>query len=406
MAARGQLECGVPRAHKFLHRRVVGDGQLRRTALLDLSPGVHQFELGAFNGAYQAIAVVAALGGAWFTDRHRRYKEVAGVGYAASAASRVGLVAARSAWLPATVLLYTDRVAKGLRTAPRDALISISAVRRHLGEAFGLHRTFDTAGALAGPVVAFLVLSAAPGAYDTVFTTSFWIAVIGIAVFVLFVRNPPRLPTAFHEVRPRLHAGVELLRLRDFRRLVAAGTLLSLFTIGDALIYLTFQQRTSMSLRYFPLLFAGTAGVYTLLALPMGRLADRIRPARVYLCGQLLVILVDVILLIADPGPLALVVMLAALGVYYATTDGVLAALASSLLPTEVRTTGLAVLGSAIGLAQFAASLAFGALWGLEGPNVAVTVFLVGFAIGIVVAVVLLRSLTQRATPEVLAPSS
>ena len=174
------------------------------------------------------------------------------------------------AWLPATVLLYVDRVAKGLRTAPRDVLISVSAVPGHLGEAFGFHRALDTAGALTGPVMAFLVLSAAPGAYDAVFATSFWIAIVGIAVFVLFVRNRPRPERIARFAVPPLRPAAQLLRLPEFRRLVFAATMLSLFTIADALVYLTFQQRTSMSLRYFPLLFAGTAAVYTMLALPIG----------------------------------------------------------------------------------------------------------------------------------------
>ena len=112
--------------------------------------GFTHFEFGVFNGAYQVIAVTTALAGATFADRHRQYKEVAGVGYTVSAFSRIGLLVARNSWLPATALLYADRAAKGLRTAPRDALISLSALPRHVAEAFGFHRTLDTAGAARG----------------------------------------------------------------------------------------------------------------------------------------------------------------------------------------------------------------------------------------------------------------
>src|SRR5262245_38243038 len=223
-----------------------------------------KFEFGLFNGAYQSIAVVAALSTAWLADRYRRYKEIAGVGYAASAASRIGLLFTRASWLPATLFLYGDRVAKGVRTAPRDALISLSSHPRHLGEAFGVHRTLDTAGALGGPILAFLVLSAAPGGYDVVFTTAFWVAVVGVAVFVLFVHNPPTTVTALRPERQRRVGAKHLLSLHGYRRVVIAGLLLSCFFIADPLLYLTVQQRTSMSLEYFPLLFAGTAAVYTL----------------------------------------------------------------------------------------------------------------------------------------------
>ena len=154
--------------------------------------GFSQLQLGLFNGAYSALAAVAAIVGSAIADRHRRYKEVAGVGYAVSAVAKVGLIAARSSWIPATALLYADRAGKGLRTAPRDVLISDSALPGRRGEAFGVHRTLDTAGALAGPFLAYLILTAAPGSYGSIFTTSFWIAMIGLAILVLFVRNPRR----------------------------------------------------------------------------------------------------------------------------------------------------------------------------------------------------------------------
>lgn len=364
--------------------------------LLFFTLGFSKFELGLWNGAYQSIAVIASLATAWLADRYRRYKEVAGAGYAASAASRIGLLATRASWLPATLFIYGDRVAKGVRTAPRDALISMSSDSRHLGEAFGVHRTFDTAGALGGPILAFLVLSAAPGGYDVVFTTAFWVAVIGVAVFILFVHNPPttirRLRSA-REVR-RVDAK-RLLSLPAFRRVVVAGLLLSCFFIADPLLYLTFQQKTSMSLEYFPLLFAGTASVYTLLALPFGRLADRVRPAPVFLFGQFLVVIVDLMVLIRDPGPLALVIMIVALGTSYAASDGVLAALTSGLLPPSMRTTGLAVLGSALAIGGFVASIGYGALWDWYGATTAVHIFLGGFVIVWLIALVLLAPLRR-----------
>jgi MFS family permease len=364
--------------------------------------GFTRFEFGAFNGAYQALAVFAALGGAAFADRHRRYKEVAGVGYAVSAATRIGLLAVRSAWLPATALLYADRAAKGLRTAPRDALISLSSVPKHMAEAFGFHRSLDTAGALAGPVLAFVLLSAVPGGYTTVFSTGFWIALVGVAIFVLFVRNPRRLDVKRARETRFPGRARALMRQPRFPRLLAAGAVLSLVTIGDALVYLTFQQRTSMSLRYFPLLFAGTATVYVLLAFPLGRLADRVGPSRVFIAGQALLIPVDIVLLRTNPGSAALIVMLVALGAHYAASDGVLAALASNILPVDVRTSGLAFLGSAMGLAQFAASLLFGALWGWKGPTVAVEVFGIGLLIALVVAFVLLRPIRKTEVPAAL----
>jgi MFS family permease len=361
------------------------------------------FQLGVFNGAYQALAAFTALAGAAIADRYRRYKEVAAVGYGVSAGTKLGLIAARNAWVPATGLLYADRAAKGIRTAPRDALISLSALPGRLGEAFGVHRALDTAGALAGPLVAFAILSAVPGGYSTIFADSFWIALIGLAVLVLFVHNREVVGGALARRAGSVRTALALLGHGPFRRLVIAASALSLVTIADALIYLTFQQRTSMNTRYFPLLYVGTATSYLIMAIPMGRLADRVGPARVYVGGQALLIAVDVVLLRANPGPVALFVMLGALGVYYAATDGILATMASSILPEPVRTSGLAIVGATVALTAFAASTVFGAIWGWQGPNFAVGVFLAGLVVALLLSIVLLRPLLLGRTEDAMA---
>jgi MFS family permease len=146
-----------------------------------------------------------------------------------------------------------------------------------------------------------------------------------------------------------------------------------------------------MNTRFFPLLYVGTAIAYLFLALPMGRLADRIGPTRVFIGGQTLLVLVDATLLRSDPGPIALIIMLGALGTYYAATDGILAVVATSILPDRQRASGLALLGAAMAMSAFAASTIFGALWQWKGPNFAVTVFLGGILISLGATLWLLR---------------
>jgi MFS family permease len=345
--------------------------------------GFSRFQLGLFNGVYQVLAALTALFGGALADRHRRYKEVAGIGYGVSAATRVGLVVARNAWVPATGMLYADRAGKGLRTAPRDALISQSALPGRLGEAFGVHRAMDTAGALAGPLLAFALLSAVPGGYDEIFRASFWIALSGLAVLVLLVRNRPATSHSIPRRNISLRGSFGLLRLPPFRRLVIAASALSLVTIADALVYVAFQQRSSMTTRFFPLLYVGTALAYLLLALPLGRLADRIGPTRVFVGGQALLLIVDAMLLLSNPGPFALIIMLGALGTYYAATDGILAVVATSILPDQQRASGLALLDGAMALTAFGASTVFGAIWEWKGATFAVAVFLVGLILSL-----------------------
>ena len=338
-------------------------------------------QFGIFNGIYAGIAGIARIWGGLIADRRHRYKEVAGVGYATSTLCKLGLIAAGTAAVPTSGVLFLDRVGKGIRTAPRDALISLSVVKARLGEAFGVHRAMDTTGALIGPVVAFWILDTAPRAYDAVFVISFLFGVLGLGVLVFFVRN--RTPAAGPRYRPHvaLRAAFGLLREPRVRAVMVAAVMLGLFTMGDAFVYLTFQHTTDFTTKYFPLLYVGTALIYLLLAVPLGRLADRIGRGRVFLAGQLFLVVAYALLLLESPGPVALIAILVMLGTYYAATDGVLMALASAILPEDLRTSGIALLTTGVAIAQLVASIAFGAMWGWIGPHQAVLVFTIGLVV-------------------------
>jgi MFS family permease len=355
---------------------------------LNLTP----LQFGIFNGIYTGIAGIARIWGGLISDRRHRYKEVAGAGYAASTFCKLGLVAAGNAAVPASGVLFLDRVGKGIRTAPRDALISLSVAKARLGEAFGVHRALDTTGALLGPIVAFWVLDAAPRAYDAVFVISFLFGVLGLGVLIFFVRN--RTPATGPRYRPHvaLRAAVGLLREPRVRAVMTAAVLLALFTMGDAFVYLTFQHTTDFTTKFFPLLYVGTALIYLLLAVPIGRLADRIGRGRVFLTGQVFLVGAYALLLLENPGPAALIAILALLGTYYAATDGVLMALASAILPEDLRTSGIALLTTGIALAQLVASIAFGAMWGWIGPQQAVLVFTIGLVVVTALSTVLLAA--------------
>ena len=126
--------------------------------------GLTPLQFGVFNGAYQAALGLIALATAFAADRRRRYKEIAAFGYGLSDACKLGLLAVGTAPFPASLVLLVDRAGKGIRTSPRDALISLSVAPARLATAFGVHRAMDTAGALIGPLVAFLILDGAPRA--------------------------------------------------------------------------------------------------------------------------------------------------------------------------------------------------------------------------------------------------
>jgi MFS family permease len=342
-------------------------------------------QFGVIDGLYQGVAGVVQLLSAVVADRLRRYKEVAAVGYGASMLCRAGLLATSGA-AGITTFLTLDRLGKGMRTAPRDALISLSVKREHLGTAFGVHRAMDALGAMLGPIVAFLVLRSIADGFDVVFVFSLCSAVVGLAVLVLFVQNrQPAVIEARRTVADRatLVGALQLLGAPAFRHLAISALLLGSMTISDGFVYLTLQRRASLSAGAFPLLYVMTSAFFLLFAIPMGKVADRVGRFHVFLAGHALLLVLYGALATAPPTWLLVAVALPLLGLYYAATEGVLMAVGSGVLSETLRTSGLAVLTTALALARFAGSVLFGIVWTRFGLEPAVLAFLAGLAVAL-----------------------
>jgi len=368
---------------------------------LNVTPAV----FGVVDGLYLGAAALVRIFGGVAADRTRRHKEVAVAGYALSAVARLGLLVVGNVWTLVAGVVMVDRIGKGIRTAPRDAMISLSSRAEDLGAAFGVHRALDTAGAMIGPVIGFSLLSMAPGAYDAVFVVSLCAALIGLGFLTLFVQNPP-ITTAGSAAEPSRSLGTaaQLARVPGVGRLLLVGTVLSLATISDAFLYLTLQRRVGFAVRFFPLLYVATAMIFMLLAVPVGRLADRLGRARVFLGGYALLLVVYMSLLVPWTGTLQVLLDLVLLGAYYAATDGVLMALAGAVLPAELSASGMALLTTGTSLARLAGSMLFGLVWTWQGVGVAVTLSTAGLAGAMLVGAVMLlgskeQSGVQPTTP-------
>ncbi len=366
-------------------------------AYLVLELGLSPMAFGAIDGLYQGVGSLVRWLGGVAGDRTRRHKELAAAGYALSACCRIGLLFVGGAWNAVMALVAIDRVAKGFRTAPRDALISLSTHQSHLATAFGVHRALDATGALLGPLVAFAVLAASPRAFDQVFVISFSFALVGLAVILLFVENP-----AVEVTQPtgqRARAGL-LAPLHDvqFRRTLITACVLALATISDAFVYLLLQRHAKFGAPVFPLLAAATAVSYVVLALPAGRIADRVGRGTVFIAGHVALLGVYAMLWQTDAGVFSAGVCVVLLGSYYAMTDGVLAAAASAVLAAPVRGTGLALLGTAVSLSRLTGSLLFGWVWSRYDPNAAVGAFTIALSAGIALAMAS-RHRLERSAP-------
>ena len=344
---------------------------------------------GLFQGAWELSNALLRLVGGVVADRTRRLKETAAAGYGLSMLTRVGLVFAAIASFTPVPFLLVDRLGKGLRTSPRDAMISIATPERSWGTAFGFHRTLDAAGALLGPLLAFGILAALPGEFNAIFVLSVGFAMVGLAMIVAFVRNPKvaSTKTETEERGPILRSITGHWPNRGYRRILLVGASFGVFSIGDGFIYLTIFEASKsdaeigvsgFGFQWFPLLFAGTAVVFLATATPLGRLADRVGRARVWVGGQLMLALVYGALLFSPTSVAAVAGVLALLGLYYGATDGVLPALAAGVIPTPQRSSGLGLLSTVIALSRMVAALAFGLIWERVGVDSALIVVLVG----------------------------
>ncbi|MER5878900.1 MFS transporter [Streptomyces sp. NPDC001910] len=436
--------------------------------------GLSPLGFGLLDGIYNGFSALVRLVGGHLADRGGgRHKWVAGAGYALSAACKPLLLVAQTL-TPIGLVLAADRTGKGLRTAPRDALISLSSTPENRGRAFGVHRAMDTAGALLGPLVAFLILRATVDGYDAVFMVSFCVAVVGVLVLVLFVpggaatqagaarpsdtgagavrpsdtgaragsgatsepasgsgsgpaynsssgagavysseagsgaesesgagagtasgaaglecatgadTGAPTRPAP--APRPTLRAALALLHRPELRRIAVCALLLGLATVSDSFVFLLLQRRLGVPDRWFALLPLGTAAAFLLLAVPLGRLADRTGRWRVFVGGHGALLLAYALLLSSWQGTAAACAVLLLHGGFYAATDGVLMAAASDSVPSELRSSGLALVQTGQALARFVCSLGFGAAWTAWGDRTALTASAVLLALCAVLA--------------------
>ena len=354
--------------------------------------GLSPLTYGFVEGVYQAGSVFARLLGGYLADV-RMPKTIAAIGYALSAICKVLLMIATA--LPVIMAIVAlDRAGKGLRTAPRDAMIADATPEPILGRAFGLHRALDTFGALLGPIVAWLLLMMALNDFVLVFFVSFCFALLGIILLVflkpehakgadksadLQVKPPPITLAAFSTV----------VGASSIRWLLVITVLLSLATIADGFLYLSLASQGVIQSIHFPLLFVATNFVYLLTAIPVGNLADRLGRPTVFALGH--IFLLVAYLGVGMVGELAgLVICVVGLGLYYTATDGVLSALTTPLLPQHLRATGLSIVQATQAIGRAVGAILFGVAWSYLGLATAMWMFVAFLTIAVVAAWLLL----------------
>lgn len=347
---------------------------------------------GFLDGLYAGIPALLAIPAAYLADRWQRRKALAGFGYGLSAVTKLGFPLVGPSVGGLGGLMSADRLGKGFRSAPRDALISLSTEPEHQARSFGVHRMMDTVGAFLGPLLAALMLGLTVRlggerkAFDAVFVVSFCVAAVGLAVFWLYVTDH-REP-ALEPRRVSVAAVARLVHEPWFFRTAVAVALLGVATVSDTFVYLTIAHAVHLEAWQYALLATGTTGTYLLLAIPMGNLADRIGRWKVFVAGHLALVAAYLLLASSAKSWLLLGGLLLP-GFAYAATDGVLMAYCGPKIPRQLRSTGMAVMGGIAGLAGFGSSVVFGAAWAHHSPRTVMLWFAVAMAVAVAVATLL-----------------
>ncbi len=327
---------------------------------LSTTLGTHATAIGLIEGIAEAMASVMKAVSGYLSDRMGKRKPLMALGYGLSNVLKP-LMGFATSWSQVLAIRLSDRFGKGLRGAPRDALIAESTPPEMRGRAFGLHRAMDTLGAAVGPLAAWLILLAWKGDYRVVFWWALLPGAVSVALLLAFLRDtqPEAAPKAGPVLRNwSLAVGSLSPRLRRF---ILVGVLFAVGNSSDAFLILKAQEM-GLAVALVPLAYFTFNAVYSLLSYPLGALSDRIGRKPVMVGGFLAFALIYAGFALAGQ-PWMAWPLFGAYGFYYAATEGIQKAHVTDLAPGEVRATAVGVFNALTGLAALPASLMAGWLW-------------------------------------------
>jgi MFS family permease len=346
--------------------------------------GLSVATVGLIDGIAESTASITKLFSGWLSDRMGRRKPLILLGYGLAAASKPLFPLATGA-LPVLAARFADRIGKGIRGAPRDALIADVTPAGIRGRAFGLRQSMDTAGAFAGPLVAIGLMLL----LDNDMRAVFWIAVIPAIAAVLLVLFAVREPEAAPDAGTRLP-----LRMADLGRLdraywtvVAIGILFTLARFSEAFLILK-ASAEGLPLWLAPAVLVVMNLVYSAAAYPAGIASDRIGTRGLLLASLFLLAAADLLLALA-PGLVAAFAAIALWGLHMGLSQGLLSRLVADRSPAPLRGSAFGLFNLATGLAMLAASVTAGLLWDSAGPA---ATFLAGAAFAAAAAIALLMA--------------
>ncbi len=345
--------------------------------------GTSSLTVGIIEGIAEATASITKVFSGALSDWLGKRKMLAALGYGLAAVTKpIFPLAPSIGWLVAA--RFVDRIGKGIRGAPRDALIADITPPEQRGAGFGLRQSLDTIGAFVGPLLAIALMWATADHFQAVF----WIAVIPafVAVFlIVFAVKEPARPTGQRKVRMPLRRSELRLLNATFWLVVVVATVFTLARFSEAFLILR-AQSIGLSLALVPIVLVVMNLAYSLSAYPVGVLADRVSRPMLLAVGLLLLVVADLVLALV-PNMAGLLIGVVLWGLHMGFTQGLLATLVADAAPAELRGTAFGVFNLITGIALLVASVVAGFLWDQIGPQ---ATFLAGAAFALVTLVGLL----------------
>ena len=319
--------------------------------------------VGLLEGLAEATALILKVCSGVISDWFGRRKPLAVLGYGLGAATKPLFALASGPGLIFTARLL-DRVGKGIRGAPRDALVADIAPPEQRGAAFGLRQSLDTVGAFVGPLLAVALMLLWANDFRAVFAVAVVPALLAVLLLMVGVREPAR-PAGAARSNPISRANLKRLP-RAYWWVVGVGAVFTLARFSEAFLVLRAEQ-LGMALAVVPLVMVAMNVVYSLTAYPFGKLSDRVSHHGLLLAGLSVLVPADVVLAVSTHW-VGLLLGVALWGVHMGMTQGLLAAMVAAQAPADLRGTAFGFFNLVSGVALLAASVLAGLLWQYLGP--------------------------------------
>lgn len=353
--------------------------------------GASMVTIGILEGIAEATAAITKVFSGALSDYFRKRKFLLVTGYALAAFTKpVFPLAASIGWVFGA--RFVDRIGKGIRGAPRDALVADIAPRQMRGAAYGLRQALDSIGAFIGPVLAVVFMVLLGGNIRAVMWLAVPPALITVVLLVLFVREPAQAGPM--DRMPLALAGARRLPLR-YWMIVLLGAVFTLARFSEAFLVLRVLD-VGLAFAYVPLVMIVMNVFYASFAYPAGVAADRINRRVLLLIGLALLIAADLVLAVAE-SPLPALAGAALWGLHMAFTQGLLSKLVADNAPAELRGTAFGIFNLVSGGALLCASVIAGILWRAFGPS---ATFIAGAGFSLLAVLGLLVSWARHKSPE------